>query len=646
MKEFHGCRSWMLCAFVAAAGNFTAITAHGSERADAETRLLQNYAGLRVHRQNDFERAYYGRGMNVGGTAEASTREWLTRHAQALGPKDLDLRVLSRHKIGLGSLQVHAYRQHIDGLPVEYSVGRLITREKLGSQVIYAAAHVVSRPLRGFDPIRIASNAAQLVARSHSVYSHLSKWSKPELVVYPGEVGNPADIVRAWKFTGETPMIANYDGYTFFVDASTGKLLHARREVYFADIAGRVKGFGSPGALPDAPANPAVQHDLPELELRNGSDSLLTGLDGAFLIPHEGDDSVQLSGALLGPWVRVETIQGEPLEIKQLVGPLLQNELLFNPVPNEFDTAQVNAFLHVNLAHEFYKSRQPAFTGLDIQIPTRVNMDSTCNAFFSPIDISMNFHNAGGCVNTAYSSVIHHEYGHFIVNRHNLRQEAFGEGYGDTVSILINNDPVVGRDFLGAGNPVRDTVQADRQYPCQGASHECGQVLAGFWWNIKEELAASLGEDEGLQIARQLFTDWTEMTLGIPFGPNSANPRMAVEVLTVDDDDADISNGTPHGAEICAGFAAHSIMCPGVCEDAGRLRVSCRAGSGVLRATLSSDFAEGDEVAFTLMTNGEVQTSTVNRRGVARTTFDVPDGFHKVCVNSCPGLCKTIGCAP
>ena len=38
----------------------------------------------------------------------------------------------------------------------------------------------------------------------------------------------------------------------------------------------------------------------------------------------------------------------------------------------------------------------------------------------------------------------------------------------------------------------------------------------------------------------------------------------AIEVLTVDDDDGDLGDGTPHYAEICAAFAAHSIDCPGV----------------------------------------------------------------------------------
>ena len=316
------------------------------------------------------------------------------------------------------------------------------------------------------------------------------------------------------------------------------------------------------------------------------------------------------------------------------------------PAANELTTAQVNAFIHINQAHDFYKAHQPDFTGTDRQMPTRVNLDSTCNAFFSPIDLSFNFYHAGGCVNTAYSMVIDHEFGHFIVNRHRLRQEAFGEGYGDSLAMLMWNDPMIGRDFLGPGNPVRDLVAADKQYPCQGEVHECGQVLGGSWWEVKQALAASLGEEPGLNLARQLFTDWTEITIGVPFGPNSATPQTAIEVLTADDDDADLNNGTPHQAEICAGFAEHSIPCPGVCEGVRRFRVTCRDTTGLLTASAVTGDAPGTDVSFRLDESLSA-VGQVSSRGRVRVQFEaVPVGFHKVCIDGCPGVCKTVGCAP
>jgi hypothetical protein len=51
---------------------------------------------------------------------------------------------------------------------------------------------------------------------------------------------------------------------------------------------------------------------------------------------------------------------------------------------------------------------------------------------------------------------------------------------------------------------------------------------------------------------------------------NSAHPQTVIEVLTVDDDNGDLVDGTPHDQEICAAFAAHGIFdCPG--DTAGQV---------------------------------------------------------------------------
>ena len=75
-----------------------------------------------------------------------------------------------------------------------------------------------------------------------------------------------------------------------------------------------------------------------------------------------------------------------------------------------------------------------------------------------------------------------------------------------------------------------------------------------------------MGEEPGLELTRQLFTDWTGITMG-GIGLDSAHPQTAIEVLTVDDDDGDLDNGTPHDGEICEAFAAFRIDCPGVFGD-------------------------------------------------------------------------------
>jgi hypothetical protein len=158
--------------------------------------------------------------------------------------------------------------------------------------------------------------------------------------------------------------------------------------------------------------------------------------------------------------------------------------------------------------------------------------------------------------------VISHEYGHFVVSELALAQGAFGEGFGDTLALMIHNDPIVGRNFCGSGCHVRNIVSANQQYPCaSGAIHTCGQILAGVWWDIKLNLEATHGTTPGLEMTRQLFVDWSAITSGGQ-SLNSAHEQTAIEALTVDDDDANLNNGTPNYADICDGFAQHNIPCP------------------------------------------------------------------------------------
>src|SRR5262249_35012989 len=152
----------------------------------------------------------------------------------------------------------------------------------------------------------------------------------------------------------------------------------------------------------------------------------------------------------------------------------------------------------------YYYDRDGSFTGIDHQLPANTAVAGTCNAFFN--GTSINFYNAGGgCVNTAYSTVIAHEYGHYVVNQLGLAQNSFGEGFGDTGAMLLYNTGVVGADFNGPGtNPVRNPPLANIQYPCSGEIHYCGQVLAGCWWNVKVNLG--LAATQNLQVAWALIT--------------------------------------------------------------------------------------------------------------------------------------------
>jgi hypothetical protein len=264
-------------------------------------------------------------------------------------------------------------------------------------------------------------------------------------------------------------------------------------------------------------------------------------------------------------WVSVDNKAGNELTFNGQGTPGTPLNIVFNNTPggaNSVTTAQVNAFIHTNKIHDFYRDRSGTWSEVDISMPCNVNLTQTCNAFWDGSSINF-FQAGGGCPNTAYSDVVAHEYGHFVVQALGLAQGGFGEGFGDTGALLLyDGNGILGRDFMGPGTKVRNIAGSTVMYPCSNPDpHVCGEVLGGVWWGIRTRFGAAYGSQPGLELVRQLFVDWMLVTTG-GSGSNSANADTAIEILTLNDDDGYLGNGTPDYSKICQSFAAKAIPCP------------------------------------------------------------------------------------
>src|SRR5262249_4542685 len=130
--------------------------------------------------------------------------------------------------------------------------------------------------------------------------------------------------------------------------------------------------------------------------------------------------------------------------------------------------------------------------GADNVLPT-VNIASTCNAFYTGNTI--NFYQAGGgCVNTAYSTVIAHEWGNGLDDRHVCMSQIQGlcEGWGDICAMYLTDQPIIGENFYTTGAFIRTGLNTT-QYPPPSEVHAAGEVWMGFAWNLRDRLATTLG---------------------------------------------------------------------------------------------------------------------------------------------------------
>jgi len=539
----------------------------GEESQTPTQAFTARYPGVRVNMDGAVVRSISGKPMTAGATAEAAAEGWLEEHRESLGVTGLDVQLWRSNVVGTGKFTVFIYRQLVEGLPVEGGFLRLLVLNSTPRRVVFANAVLAAAPQDGFAPDTMTELDAFDIARKDALAQDLTEWTEPELVVFERDTNiRLPSPVRAWKVRGTQPDLTRFAIYTFFVDAASGRALHVRNEVHQADITGHVSGFGSPGLLPDTDYNPPVEMDIENLRVRvQGGNTTYSEQSGDYLISHDGESNVTVEADVVGQWVSVMNSQGAELHLQQIVGPPGPADFLFNDTPEQFDTAQVNGMLHTVMVHDYYKDRQPAYTELDIPLTCNVNIVASCNATFGGTSINF-YHEAGGCVNSCYSTVVAHEYGHFIVSTLGLPQGAFGEGFSDSTAVTEFDTPIIAADFYGPGSPIRDVETENVQYPCSGGAHYCGMVLAGTWWDMIGEMKATLGDAEGLTFTQQLFTDWSQITAG-PDGGDSAGPETAVEVLTVDDDDGDLTNGTPHDCQICTAFNQHSIDCPSPFSD-------------------------------------------------------------------------------
>lgn len=577
--------------------------------------FAQKYPGVRVESRAGRVSMVWGKPMTKAATPLAAADAFIEQDIAAFNAGAPTLSLERMNDMGLNASTAVVYTQVMDGIPVERSRLRVLTKQINGESVVAMVnAHLAVPPAQGFRPDRLGAQQAVERVSNDPAWAGMQEFSEPELVVYAGEGDEeqPVETVRAWKFWGRGPTINGvpFQRY-FFVDASNGNLAFVRDAVFHGsnDVTGTVRGFASPGLLPDDTYNPPALLPIPEGRVQvSGGASAFTNRDGTFTINNAAAGPLSVIASVTsGRWVNVNNDTGTEISTTASgVTPPTPVDITLNPTPgasNSPTTAQVNALIHQTNAHNYFRDRAPSFAGLDNSLPANVNINSACNAFFDPIGLSTNYYVQGEsptqpgvfCVNTAFSSVIAHEYGHYIVNQLGLAQGAFGEGFSDTVAMLTYDDPIVGRGFRlnNANSFVRSPEAANIQYPCSASCgsgvHCCGQIIGGTVWDMRTNFVNAYGPATGLDLIRQLHVDWALITNG-GIGSNSAHPQTAIEFLTVDDNDAEITNGTPNFALICNAFNQHGINCPALAlvdfdYPSGQPSIASPAGTTTLQVS-------------------------------------------------------------
>ncbi|PIE23923.1 MAG: hypothetical protein CSA62_05895 [Planctomycetota bacterium] len=306
-----------------------------------------------------------------------------------------------------------------------------------------------------------------------------------------------------------------------------------------ATVTGKVMAWVNTGNRAiDAPKNVPLRNVLVRVQ---GGGQAYTDASGNFSISHSGSSAVPVIVEFKGRRIAVvTTAQGSNLYSKVTLTPGTPTTIqIYTQQVAEFDLAQANIYWGVDDINEWMRSKIGQLPSATDRITGRANLTRTCNAYYTRNTI--NFFNAGStCNNTAFSSVIYHEWGHGLDDRYGgiSQTDGLSEGWADIIAQYRTDNPILGEYFRKNGGYVRTALNT-LTYPAGGSVHKQGSTWMGFAWDLRKNLIATYGKAKGTQIAEKIVLT--------TIASNARNQPSAVrEVFLADDDDSNLNNGTPN----------------------------------------------------------------------------------------------------
>lgn len=378
--------------------------------------------------------------------------------------------------------------------------------------------------------------------------------SASELMILP-LVGSGKRMNDIEYFTVRSVMIKSnkpIGEWQVFVDANTGIPVTRHQRLMFGSFSGQAV-YNTPVRWPGG-----IYADYPASHANLVVNDTNTTTDVMGQFTWDGSSAASVDTTMTGPFVSVTSEAGPSASSNFQINDA--GIFTWSDSSTEFVDAQITAFVHANLIKEYVRPWNPNLNWLDQVIPVTVNIDDSCNAVSNGNAIFF-YRQGGGCNNTArLTDVVYHEFGHSfhqqsIIPGVGAYEGGMGEGVGDFLSATVTNDPSLAPGFSLNGDSLReiDPVGTERVYPddLNGSVHNNGLIYSGTFWDLRKALIVELGQEEGVALTERFFYATLQRAVDMP--------SSFVEVLVEDDDDGDLSNGTPNFCFIEEIFQTHGL---------------------------------------------------------------------------------------
>ena len=270
-----------------------------------------------------------------------------------------------------------------------------------------------------------------------------------------------------------------------------------------------------------------------------------------------------------------------------------------------------STYFHLTLWKERALGFLPSNSWLSSALTDKVNLSQTCNAYWNGSSVNF-FKSGGGCSNTGeLPTVFLHEAGHGLDSNDGSGSSTVGssESYSDGMAFLQTHDSCIGTNFIpgqkcsGYGDActtctgIRDADYAKHSSntpakpsqlantsgfhcstsssypgPCGREGHCESYIMSEVLWDLaaRDLPAAGLDANTSWYVADRLFylsrATSTEAyscpSITTTNGCGTGN--WFTTYRAIDDDDGNLTNGTPHGGAIYNAFNRHITACTSV----------------------------------------------------------------------------------
>ncbi len=433
------------------------------------------------------------------------------------------------------------FAQFHDGILVED--GRIDFRVFESGAMAFCGANVFNN-FESALPSISPEGAIETIENEYDIFGSITAC---DLVYWPDYSAGDAIARLAWRIDiNQSPERQ----FRFYISAKDGKPFFHYSLVNFYDVVGSADINYLPKFYDDPIATGPYQFGNISLGFTTGVNS---NASGEFSVSSYMTSSLPLRARLNGLWAEVVDVEGENGLYEYWLRPPAEHSFLFSTAFADSD--EVNLYYHTTYIHEYYERLDPPMTALDYPVPARAGIASTPeNAFWD--GYGTNYGSGGSSMRNfaLFANIIYHEYTHGVTGwfyegvyfPYSGQSGAMNEGFSDYFACTNLNDARVGFKTPIYGLSMFRTMENNLKMPddWSGEVHADGRIFGGALWSLRRFAGVSRADT----IIH--FTRYAK--------PNTFD-GFVPEALFTDDDDDDLSNGTPNCVSIFNAFAKHGI---------------------------------------------------------------------------------------